>query len=102
MNLVDQYRLLVSGYYGIREIDDYNLKEYVLKDVENYIKDFIRLYPIEDYDYQKEAEELENSDIKTKLQDALLVLNKINGSIELILLIKKRINEINEQEMLEI
>ncbi len=102
MNLIDQYRLLVSGYFGVREMDEYKLKEYVLKDIEEYIKDFIFINKMENIDYQSIANELENIDLKTKLQDALLVLNKINGSIELILLIKKRLNEINESEIIEI
>lgn len=99
MSLEDQFRYLVGAYYGVIEMDEYDLKVYVLKDIENYIKDFLDVSPIENFDYKKEASLIEeNTSLKTKLQDALLVLNKINGPIELTLLIKKRIKEIKEKE----
>ena len=97
MDLKDQYKYFVSAYYGVREMDEYDLKVYVLKDIENYIKDFIEVNPIDNYNYRREAEEIEkNVSLKTKLQDSLLVLNKINGPIELILLIKKRIKKLTK------
>lgn len=97
MDLKDQYKYFVGAYYGVREMDEYDLKVYVLKDIENYIKDFISTNPIDNYDYKKVAEEVENkTSLKTKLQDALLVLNKIDGPIELILMIKKRIKKLNK------
>ena len=99
MNLVDQYRLLVGGYLGVREMDEYDLKVYVLKDIEDYIDKFISQNPIDNFDYQKEAEKLEDIPLKTKLQDALIVLNKISGSMELILMIKKRLKQINDEEL---
>ena len=99
MNLQDQYRLLLGGYYGVREMDEYSLKEYVLQDIENYIKTFLAEHHNEQYDHDKIMEELEQLPLKRKLQDALIVLNKMNGSIELVLLIKKKLKEIHEQEM---
>lgn len=99
MSLEDQYRYLVGAYYGVIEMDEYDLKVYVLKDIENYIKDFIDVYPIDNFDYRKEAQKIEDEvSLKTKLQDALLVLNKINGPIELTLLIKKRLKEIKDKK----
>ena len=99
MSLEDQFRYLVGAYYGVIEMDEYDLKVYVLKDIENYIKDFLDVSPIDNFDYKKEASLIEeNISLKTKLQDALLVLNKINGPIELTLLIKKRIKELKEKE----
>ena len=79
MTLEDEFKLLVSGYYGISEIDEYNSKVYVLKELEDYIKDFIKEYPLSNYNYRELAESLENQLLKTKLQDSLLVLNKIKG-----------------------
>ena len=35
------FNLYVEAYFGVREMDEYDLKEYVLKDIENYIKDFV-------------------------------------------------------------
>lgn len=101
MSLEDQYRYLVGAYYGVMEMDEYDLKVYVLKDIENYTKDFLSVYSIENFDYKKEAQKIEEeTSLKTKLQDALLVLNKINGPIELSLMIKKRIKEIKEKNNL--
>lgn len=77
MDLKDEFKYLVGGYYGIREMDEYDLKIYVLKDIENYIRDYIETNPIDNYDYKKEAEKINDElSLKTKLQDSLLVLNK--------------------------
>lgn len=98
MELRDQFRYLVGGYYGVTYMDDYPLKVYVLKDIENYIRDFIEINPIDNFDYKKEAElvEQELSEI-TKLQDSLLVLQKINASMELVLLIKARLKRLTKK-----
>lgn len=92
MDLKDEFKYLVSGYYGIREMDEYDLKIYVLKDIENYIRDYIETNPIDNYDYKKEAEKINDElSLKTKLQDSLLVLNKIDAPIKLILMVKQRL-----------
>ncbi len=98
--LEDTFRYLVGAYYGIAEMDNYELKEYVLKDIENYIKDFIFANPIKDFDYDKEARMVESErSLKTKLQDSLIVLPKVNATTELILLVKARLKEIREEEL---
>ena len=96
MTLEEEYKLLVSGYYGICEMDEYSSKVYILKQLENYIKEFIEEYPFSNYDYRKTAEEIEKTPLKTKLQDSLLVLNKIKGPLDLTLLIRNRLNEMNK------
>ena len=98
MDLKDQFKYLVGGYYGITYMDDYPLKEYVLKDIENYIENFIEINPIENFNYKEEAKKYDEklSEI-TKLQDSLLVLNKINASMELVLLVKKRLKKLNDE-----
>ena len=98
MDLKDQFKYLVGGYYGITYMDDYPLKEYVLKDIENYIETFIEINPIENLNYKEEAKKYDEelSEI-TKLQDSLLVLNKINASMELVLLVKKRLKKLNDE-----
>jgi len=58
MELEDRFRYLVGGYYGVSLMDSYPLKEYILKDIENYIRDFIEVNPIKDFNYRKEAEEV--------------------------------------------
>ena len=100
MELKDQFNYLVGGYYGITYMDEYPLKEYVLKDIENYIKDFIEINPIDNFNYKEEAIKYEEELTEiTKLQDALLVLNKINASMELVLLVKERIKRLNQKKI---
>ena len=53
--LINQFRYLVGGYYGVCLIDEYPVKEFILQDIENYIKDFIEVNPIDDFDYRSEA-----------------------------------------------
>ena len=92
MDLKDQFRYLVGGYFGITYMDEYPLKEFVLKDIENYIRDFIEVNPIEDFDYLKEAEFIQDKvPNKNKLQDSLLVLNKVHAPMDLVLLVKQRL-----------
>ena len=71
------------------------INEYVLKDIENYIRDFININFVEGFNYLKESEDvLDNVSIITKLQDSLYLLNKMNASMELILLIKNKLKEL--------
>ena len=49
--LVNQFKYLVGGYYGVSLMDEYSVKEYVLQDIENYIRDFIEVNPIDNFDY---------------------------------------------------
>ncbi len=99
MSLKDQYKLLILGYYGVVSLDEYDLKVYVLKDIEEYIKTFIEINPIKDFDYRSEALKYEEeASLKTKLQDALIVLHKIKSSMEVVLLVKKHLKEIELRE----
>lgn len=92
MDLKDQFRYLVGGYFGITYMDEYPLKEFVLKDIENYIRDFIEINPIDDFDYILESEKVKDEvSVLVKLQDSLLVLNKINADMDLVLLVKRKI-----------
>ena len=98
MDLKDKFKYLVGGYYGITYMDEYPLKEYILIDIKNYVIDFINQNPIEDFDYRNEAEKYEKELSKiTKLQDSLLVLHEINAPIELIILVKRRIKQLQEE-----
>lgn len=98
MQLRDTFRYLIGGYYGVELMDEYPLKEYVLEDIKNYIINFINVNPIDNFDYKKEASKVndELSD-KVKLQDALLVLNKVNASMDLVLLVKKRLKKYDKK-----
>ena len=93
MSLEDQYKLLIESYYGILIVDEYDLKEYVLKQIEKLIIDFENNY--ENIDYNKIREYVKNNvEVKTKLQSSLITLNSIDADIELILLIKDKIKEL--------
>lgn len=97
MDLKDEFKYLVGGYFGIREMDNYDLKVYVLKDIEDYIRDYIKINPIDNFNYKKEAEKIcDEMSLKTKLQDSLLVLNKIDAPMELVFLVKSRLEEMKE------
>ena len=96
MSREDEFKILVGGYFGIEEMDEYKLKVYVLKEIEEYLRKFVLENPIENYKYEKEAEKIKESlSLKRKLQDSLLVLRKINGPLDLILLIKNKMNELD-------
>ena len=98
IDLKDTYRYYMGAYFGIREMDEYKTKEYILQEVKEYIDSFINDNPIDDFDYEKEAQIVDDTlPLKTKLQDALIILNKIDGPLELILLIKKRLKNIEEE-----
>ena len=95
MTIEDEFKTLVGGYYGVEEMDAYILKEYVLKDIEEYIKKFVAQNPIANYDYFKEAEQIkEHLPLKRKLQDSLLTLRKIEGPLELVLMIKEELEKL--------
>ena len=98
MTIENQYYMLIGAYYGVREIDEYNVKEFILDKLERYIEEFISVNPIVDFDYKKQANFIEETvPLKNKLQDALLILPKIKAPLELILLIKKRIQRMDEE-----
>ena len=98
MIIEDVYRYMISGYFGVMEMDTYNLKEYVLKDIENYIRDFVKQNPSSNFDFVSEVEKIKDTvPVKTKLQDALLVLNKMdNAPMDLILDIKHRLKTLKD------
>ena len=98
MKLEDQFKLLVLGYYGVRCLDEYDLKVYLLKDIEEYIKSFIEINPIDNYNYLDVALKLEDEPIKVKLQDALIVLPKIKAPIDVVLLVKRRIKMLENSD----
>jgi hypothetical protein len=101
MKLEDTFRMLCSAYYGVREMDEYLLKEFVLKQISDYIKDFVSDNPISGFDYEEEAKIVEDTwELKTKLQDSLIVLLKVdNTNTELSMMIKARLIEIRNDEL---
>ena len=96
----DTYRYLVGAYYGIREMDEYPIKEFVLKEIEEYIDDFCKANNIPKSVIEEERKDVEeNVTLKVKLQDALLLLPKLENSTELYLLVKKRLKIMKEEEV---
>ena len=81
-------------------MDEYGSKVFVLKEISDFIKDFVKDNPIDDFDYEGEARMVEDTwELKTKLQDSLIVLPKVVDNIELVLMIKNRLNVIREEEL---
>lgn len=100
MESIDTFRYIVGAYFGIREMDNYDLKEYVLKDIEDYIRNYVKENYVDGFDYRGEAEKIDSElSLKTKLQDALIVLPRVNASMELILLVKAKLKAIREEEL---
>ena len=98
MELENQFRYLVGGYYGVSLVDEYPLKEYIMNDIRNYINDFINTNTIDNFDYRKEELDVkDNVSESVKLQDALIVLQKINGPMDLVFLIKERLKKNNKK-----
>ena len=93
MTLEETYRMLYGGYLGIREIDEYTSKEYVLKEVDDYINDYVKTYNLT-LDFEKIKNELEQLELYRKLQDAVIVLNMIKGPLELIIIIRRKLEEL--------
>ena len=97
MEIENVFRYLVGGYYGVSLMDEYPLKEFVLNDIEKYIREYIMENPIDNFDYEKEALIIKDSvSDRVKLQDALLVLNRMKGSMDLVFLIKRRLKELEK------
>ena len=94
MTIQDEYKLYVEAYYGINEIDEYELKEYILKDVDKLIDNYNKMYSVDNDNKLREYVK-DNISIKTKLQSSLIVLNNINGPMELILLIRKKLKNLH-------
>ena len=93
MTLEDTYKMLYGAYLGIREMDEYESKEYVLQELNIYINDYIKTYNLK-LDFEKINSDIENQDLIRKLQDALIVLNMLNGHLDLILLIRSKLKEL--------
>lgn len=97
MKYDDRFKYLVGGYYGIKTMDEYESKLYILKDIEEYIRNYCQNDT--SIDYKSIADEIyENTSIKEKLQDSLILLHDIKGPIELIIMIKQKIKEIKYNE----
>lgn len=91
--LENEFRLLIGAYYGVQMMDGYDLKVYVLKDIQEEQKKFLREHPLSNFDIERESQIIQNGKLASKLQDALIVLNRIDASRELIHMIRTRLKE---------
>ena len=98
MDLLDVYKYLIGGYYGVSLIDEYELKVYVLKDIEKYISDWLESNDLGNVNLEEINDEVNKLDEVEKLQDAMLVLHQIDGPLDLILIINQRIMKLNEKD----
>lgn len=100
MTTLDEFKTLVGGYFGVQEMDSYLLKEYVLRDIEIYIKKFLAEHDIDTSSLKMEVDKISKElDLKRKLQDSLLTLHKVDGPFELEHMIKLRLQEINKESV---
>ncbi|MBR1376571.1 MAG: hypothetical protein IJ565_02035 [Bacilli bacterium] len=92
MDKYDELKMLYGAYYGVMDMDSYKTKEFVLKDIKELINYFIEENNIID---TKETEMLaKEQPLITRLHDSLIVLKRLDASLELTLLIKEKINEL--------
>ncbi len=93
--LLDQFKTYVGAYYGVNSMDEYDLKVYVLKEIEKEIINFIEVNELDKENCLRVAKEVEdNVSLKTKLQDSLLILYKMNDYMELIFMIKSKLKKL--------
>ena len=94
MDTHDQYKLLIGAYYGVKSLDEYALKEYLLNDIRKLIDGFKKEHSNSELNFDELESEFEKTLSKrTKLQDALIVLHDMDASMEAILLIRAKIKE---------
>lgn len=92
MSKDDEYKLLIGAFYGVKLLDEYELKEYLLNDIRKIIDDFISVNKIDNYKELEEKYKIELSN-RTKLQDALIVLHDMNASMEVVLLVRAHLKK---------
>ena len=96
MDKTDELKMLFGAYYGVSEMDSYKTKEFVLSKIKKHIDEFILINHIDNYE---EIEKLAlEQDLITKLYDSLYILKNLNESMELILLIKERVNKLKHMK----
>ena len=96
--LENEFRLLIGAYYGVQMMDGYDLKVYVLKDIQEEKKKFLKEHPLPNFDIEQESQTIQNRKPSSKLQDAVIVLNRMNASRELIHMIRMRLKEENKKD----
>ena len=96
--LENEFRLLIGAYNGVQMMDGYDLKVYLLKDIQEEQKKFLKEHPLPNFDIEQESQTIQNRKPSSKLQDAVIVLNRMNASRELIHMIRMRLKEENKKD----
>ena len=93
---INRYKTIIGAYYGVMLMDEYPLKAYVLKNIENLAANYLKDKNIKADDIKSFIRDKVSK--KVKLQDALYILNELDEDKELLHLIKKKIREIDSEE----
>ena len=96
MNTYNELKMLYGAYLGISEMDEYKTKEYILKDIEKAIDEFVDKNNM--YYHDEVLAEAKKQSLITDLQDSLIVLKRLDEPLELILLIKEKIRKLKDDE----
>lgn len=92
----NRYKTIIGAYYGVMLMDEYPLKAYVLKNIKTLGKDYLQNKDIPVKIIQEEV--MTKVSKKTKLQDALYILNELDEDKELLHLIKRKIRELESED----
>jgi len=99
MEFDDPYKYMISGYYGIELLEEYKDRLYLLKDIKKYINNYLEDNRIDGFDYESLNREIEkNTSEIDKLQDALLLLNDINGPMEVSIIIRQKLDDLKKNK----
>ena len=96
MNTYNELKMLYGAYLGVSSMDNYKTKEYVVKNIEDEINKFIDKNNM--YYHDEVLAEAKKQSLITDLQDSLIILKRLNESLELSLLIKEKIRNLKEEE----
>lgn len=92
---INRYKTIIGAYYGVMLIDEYSLKAYVLKNIENLAANYLQDKNIETDGIKQFIRDKVSK--KVKLQDALYILNELDEDKELLHLIKKKIRKLESE-----
>ena len=92
---INRYKTIIGAYYGVMLMDEYFLKAYVLKNIENLAANYLQDKNIETDGIKQFIRDKVSK--KVKLQDALYILNELDEDKELLHLIKKKIRTLESE-----
>ena len=92
---INRYKTIIGAYYGVMLMDEYSLKAYVLKNIENLAANYLQDKNIETDGIKQFIRDKVSK--KVKLQDALYILIELDEDKELLHLIKKKIRTLESE-----